>query len=121
MHLGLIDLPSVPHNLISTQYSPVPLPKFQMTPRFKILMSSESKKGTQVYISFLSELPAKEILPGFPTGPLWRDIIVYRAFCISLKDLIKIRLIKRTQERSAHPCSPKQGSYGSKLPFPSLV
>ena len=30
MHLGLIDGPFVPHNLISAQESPVPLPKFWM-------------------------------------------------------------------------------------------
>jgi len=46
MHLGLTDGPFVPHNLISAQERPVSLPKFQMTPRFKILMSSGSKKGT---------------------------------------------------------------------------
>ena len=47
MHLGFIDGPFVPHNLISTQERPVPLPKFQMALRFKILMSSVSKKETQ--------------------------------------------------------------------------
>ena len=40
MHLGLIEGPLVPHNLISVQESPVPLPKFQMAPRHKILMSA---------------------------------------------------------------------------------
>jgi len=59
MHPGLIDRPSVPHNLISAQYSPVPLPKFQMVPRLKILMSSGSKKGTQIYYPFLSGSPGK--------------------------------------------------------------
>jgi len=71
MHLGLIDRPFVPHNLISAQDSPVPLPKFQMAPRLKILMSSGSKKGTQIYYSFLSKIPANEPPPGSPTGPLW--------------------------------------------------
>jgi hypothetical protein len=37
MHLGLIDGPFVPHNLISTQESPVPLLKFQFSPRLKNL------------------------------------------------------------------------------------
>jgi hypothetical protein len=60
MHLGLIDGPFVPHNLISTQESPVPLLKFQMVPRLKILMASGSKKGTQIYFSFLSKVPANE-------------------------------------------------------------
>jgi hypothetical protein len=87
MHLGLIDGPFVPHNLISTQESPVPLPKFQMAPRFKIVMASVSKKGTQIYFSFLSKVPANEPPPSSPTGPLWRGWPVYRAFCISLKNL----------------------------------
>jgi hypothetical protein len=42
MHLDLIDRSFVPHSLISAQESPVPLPKFQMAPRLKILMSSGS-------------------------------------------------------------------------------
>jgi hypothetical protein len=54
MHLGLIDRPFVPHNLISTQESPVPLLKFQMAPRVKILVATGSKKGTWMYFSFLS-------------------------------------------------------------------
>jgi len=44
MHLGLIDRPFVPHNLVSTQESPVPLLKFQMAPRLKILIAFSSKK-----------------------------------------------------------------------------
>jgi len=47
MHLGLIDGPLEPHNLLSDQDSPAPLPKLHMSPRLKILMSSGSKKGTQ--------------------------------------------------------------------------
>jgi len=42
MHLGLIDRPFVPHNLISTQESHVPLLKFHMVPILKILMASGS-------------------------------------------------------------------------------
>jgi hypothetical protein len=68
----------VPHNLISTQESPVPLLKFQMAPRLKILMSSGSKKGTQIYFFFLSKIPANETPPGTPTGPLWKETPVYR-------------------------------------------
>jgi len=88
MHLGLIDGPFVPHNLISTQESPVPLLKFQMAHRLKIFMASGSKKGTQIYFSFLSKVPANEPPPGSPTGPLLREIPVYRAFCIPFKTLI---------------------------------
>jgi len=88
MHLGLRDRLFVPHNLISTQESPVPLLKFQMTPKIKILMASRSKKGTQMYFSFLSNIPANKPPPGSPTGPLWRGRPAYRAFCISLKNLI---------------------------------
>ena len=74
MHLGLIDGPFVPHNLISAQESPVPLPKFQMAPIFKILMYSGSKKGTQIYYPFLSKSPGKQISSRFPIGvPMERD------------------------------------------------
>jgi hypothetical protein len=80
MHLGLTDGPFVPHNLISVQESPVPLPKFQMAPRFKILMSSESKKGTQIYYPILSRVLESESPPGSPKGPLCRDMPISRAF-----------------------------------------
>ena len=51
MHLGLIDSPFVPHNLIPAQWNTVPVLKFQMAPRLNILMASGSKKGTQMYFS----------------------------------------------------------------------
>jgi len=66
-----------------------------MAPRLKILMSSGSKKGTQTYFSFLSKIPANEPPPVYPTGPLWRDILVYRTFCISPEKVIKIPLNKK--------------------------
>jgi hypothetical protein len=47
MHLGLIDRPFVPHNLISAQVSPDPISNLQMAPRLNMLMSSGSKKGTK--------------------------------------------------------------------------
>jgi len=80
MHLGLIDGPFVPHNLLTAQESLVPIPKFQMVPRLKILISSGSKKGTQIYYPFLSKVLASESPPGFPTRPLWRKMPVSRAF-----------------------------------------
>jgi len=80
MHLGLIDGPFVPHNLLSDQESPVPLPKFQMAPRLKMLKSSVSKKGTQIYYPVLSKVSASESPPGSPMGPLWREMTISRAF-----------------------------------------
>jgi hypothetical protein len=74
MHLGLIDGPFVPHNLISTQDSRVPLPNFQMASKLKTFMSSGSKKGTQIYSPFLSKIPGKRIPSRFPNGnPIERD------------------------------------------------
>jgi len=70
MHLGLIDGPFVPPNLISPKESPVLLLKIQVAPRLKILMASGSKIGTQIYLSFLSNVPANETFPGSPIGPL---------------------------------------------------
>ena len=74
IHLGLIYGSFVPNTLISTQESPVPLPKFQMAPSLKILMSSGSKKGTQIYFTFLSKSPGKRILSRFLNrAPMERD------------------------------------------------
>jgi len=64
--------PFVPQNLISAQESPVPLPKFQMAPRLKILMSTGSKKGTQIFYPFSSKVLASESPPGSPVRPLWK-------------------------------------------------
>jgi len=49
MHLSFINGPFVSHNLISAQGGPVPLLKFHMAPRLKLLMSSGSKKREQRY------------------------------------------------------------------------
>jgi len=77
MHVALIDRPSVPHNLISAQESPVPLPMFQMALRLKILISSVSKKGTQIHqihYPFLSKSTGKRIPSRFPNGvPMVRE------------------------------------------------
>jgi len=86
---GLVDGLFVPRNLIRAQESPVPLSKFQMAPRLKILMSSWSKKGTQKYYSFFSNSPGKRIPSRFPRGaPMERDTslqgIFYISFDISL-------------------------------------
>jgi hypothetical protein len=78
MHVGLIDKPLVPHNLISAQESPSPLPKFQTIRRLKIVMSSGSKKGT----IFFQKVPASESPPGSPTGPLWREMPADRTFIL---------------------------------------
>jgi hypothetical protein len=80
IHLGLTYRPFIPHNLISAQESPAPLPKFQMAPKLKILMSSGSKKGSQIYFTFSQKVPTNESFPVSPTQPLWREIPAYRAF-----------------------------------------
>jgi len=57
MHLGLLDRPFVPHNLMSSKGSPVPLLKFQMARILRILTSSGSKKKQPKY-ACLSETRA---------------------------------------------------------------
>jgi hypothetical protein len=66
-----------------------------MAPRLKILMSSGSKKRTQIYYPFLSKVPAKETPCRLPNTSPWREIPVYRKFCISLEHLVKIALNKK--------------------------
>jgi hypothetical protein len=74
IRLGLVDGPFALPNLISAQESTVPLPKFQIAPRLKTLMSSGSKKGTQIYYPFLSKSPGKRIPSKFLNGaPMERD------------------------------------------------
>ena len=62
----------VPHNLISTQEGPVPLLKFQIVLKLKILMTSGSKNGTQMYFSLKS--PGKRTPSRFPNrAPMERE------------------------------------------------
>jgi hypothetical protein len=76
----------VPHNLISTQESPVPLIKFQMVPRLKILTAFGSKKETQFYFSFLSKVPANEPPSRFPSrAPMKREARLQGILHISQK------------------------------------
>ena len=87
MHLGLLDGSFVPHNLISAQRSPLPLLKFQIAPRLKILMSSGSKKYTFL---FLSKVMANEHPPGSQRGPYGKRYPFTGPFCMSLESIIKI-------------------------------
>jgi len=94
-HLGLIYRPFVSHNLISTQEGSVPLLKFQMAPRLKILTSSSSKKGTQIYFIFSLKNPGKRTPSRFTNRvPMERDTRL-QGICISLENLIKIPLNKK--------------------------
>jgi len=57
MSLGLKNRPVVPHNLIPAQESPVPLLKFQMAPRHKLVMSSgPRKRSTDIHVRGQPEL-----------------------------------------------------------------
>ena len=78
MHLGRIDWPFVPRNLISAQES-------SRWPPDLILMSSGSKKGTQIYYPFLSRSPGKRIYLHFPQcGPYGDRCPLTEHFYISL-------------------------------------
>ena len=88
MHLGLIDGPFVPHNLISVQESPVPLLEFQMAPGLKILTASGSNKGTQIHFFFLSKIPGKQTPSIFPNrDPMERDTCLQGIFAYLSKPL----------------------------------
>jgi hypothetical protein len=58
-----------------------------MAPTLKILM---------IYFSFLSEVPASKPPPGSPIGSLWREIPVYRTFCVSQKPHLSGSPVKET-------------------------
>jgi hypothetical protein len=114
MHLGLRDGTFVPQNLIAAQETPVPLPKFQMASRLKILMFSGSKKGTQIYYAFLSKSSGKRIPSRFLNSALverdnrLQDIFTY----------LLIYLFIAKALRKERPCSPKAGPLWKQTPIP---
>ena len=135
MHLGRTDRTFVPHTQVSVQNSPVLLPNFQMAPRLKILMSSGSKKGIQIYYPFLSKVSASESPPGSPTGPLWREMPVSRAFLNISSGFSSNGALPRgpahlaSSESPLHPSLkvpgrrallqvPQRGLYGKRCPSP---
>jgi hypothetical protein len=83
---------------------PCPLPKFQLAPRFKILMSSGSKKGTQIYYPFHSESPSKWIPSRFPSGaPMDRDTCLQGIF--TSLDIPRFIFPSESPGREPRPCS----------------
>ena len=118
-HLGLIDRPSVSHNLISAQDSPVPLPGFQVAPRLKILMSSGSKKGTQN--PFLSKSPGRRIPSRFPNGaPMGRDTRLHGIFTSLVMYLFNISFgVSSKGDRP--PKSPSWSPLGERSPVPRAL
>jgi len=81
-YLGFIDGPFVPHNLISTQESPVPLLKFQMAPRVTILMAS----GNPDILFFSLKSPGKRTPSRFPNrAPMEREARLQGILHISQK------------------------------------
>ena len=112
MYLGLVDRPFVPHNLISAQESPVPLPEFQMAPRLKLLMSSGSKKGTQIYYPFsLKKSQQVNPLQVPPWGPYGERYLLTGHFDISLYR-------NGPKKRASLHGPQKRGPYGNGRPFP---
>ena len=94
----------MPHNLISTQESPFPLQKCQMAPRFKILMASVSKKGTQIYFpfrSFAGTFPGKRTPSRFPNrAPIQRGSVLQGTLHISQKPHLSGSPVKEPSLRS---------------------
>jgi hypothetical protein len=85
-------------------------------------MSSGSKKrNPDTHFLFLSKVPVNEPPPVSPTGLLWRELPVCKAFFyISLKFLTKISLIKKfflfskALGKDVPVCL---GPYGKRCPF----
>ena len=108
MHL---DRQSVPHNLISAQKSPVPLPKFQMAPRLIILTSSGSKKGTQIHFLFFSQKPRQTTPSKYPNrAPMERDARLQGILHISRKRHKKSSKYEGLKKGAHLHVPPKAGS-----------
>jgi hypothetical protein len=70
----MIDGPFVPHNLISTQESPVPFPRFQMAPWLKSWWPSGPKKEPG-YTFLFPQKPRQRNPSRFPTrAPMKREV-----------------------------------------------
>jgi hypothetical protein len=80
MHLGLIDGPFVFHDLMSAQESPVPLPKFQVDPRLKILMYLVPRKEPRYIFLFSQKVLTSKSPLSFQMGPIYREIPASRLF-----------------------------------------
>ena len=88
MHLGLINGPFVPHNLISTQESPVPLLKFEIAPRLKIFNDLWVQERTPD-IHFLISQKSQQMKPlQVPQTATMKREARLQGICISLKNFI---------------------------------
>jgi hypothetical protein len=94
MHLGLTDGPFVSHNLISTQESPVPLLKFQMAPRLKILMPSGPRKEPDILFLFSHKSRQTNSIQVPQQGPYGERYPFTGHFYICLETCTKIPLNK---------------------------
>jgi hypothetical protein len=74
-----------------------------MVLRLKILVSSASKKGTQIYFILSLKNPGKRTPSRFPNRTLMERDTHLQDICIFLENLIKIPLKRRPYERSALP------------------
>jgi hypothetical protein len=84
MPLGLIDGPFVPHNLISTQESPDPLLKFQVTLRLKNLNVLWFQERIPDVLFLFSQKSRKTNALQFPNRiPMERDIRLHGILHIS--------------------------------------
>ena len=93
MHLALIDRPLVTHNLISTQKSPVPLLKFQMTPRQNHNGPGSKRKPDILFLSLKS--PGKWIPSRFPNrAPIEREARLQGILHVSQKPGLLGSLVK---------------------------
>jgi hypothetical protein len=76
MHLGLVfkNGPFVPHNLVSTQESPVPLPKHQMAPQTQNLNDLRVQEWNPDILFFSLKSPSKWTPTRFPNrAPVTRE------------------------------------------------
>ena len=83
---------------------------FSWPTRLKILMSSGSKKGAQIYLFFSLKNPGKRTSSMFPNrAPMERQIPVniLQGICISLESLIKIPLSKKALKKKRTSMFPK--------------
>jgi len=72
-----------------------------------------------MHFLFLSKVPVNEPPPGSPTGPLWRELLVYKTFFFTLSQIphknfpkkINFSLFSKTLGKECPSMFPKSRAY----------
>jgi hypothetical protein len=126
MHLGSINWPFMPHNLIPAQCSPVPLSSSRWLPDLSFNVLWVQEKGTQIRIYFFSQkFQQTNPLHFRQQGALWRELPIYKVVLHisqfphkNFPQLKYFSLLLKDLEKEILSMFPKSGAPMKIRPFP---